>query len=255
MTQRYLSMAVIFAIFVFGTAVYANEQGQSVSPQDALKRLEEGNARFVADNVKHLHDSTARAKETSEHGQHPFATILACSDSRCPVELIFDQGIGDIFAVKVAGNVSGVPQLGSIEYGVAHTGTALVVVLGHTKCGAVTAACTGGGHEGNIESLVQAIAPAVLAAEASSGKTGKDVIEDAIKANVFVQIKALLDGSGILREAVKANKALVVGAVYDITTGKVTFLGEYPKAATPAAEEKPKAEKNKKRNRLLQRKR
>jgi carbonic anhydrase len=207
-----------------------------------LKRLEEGNARFVAGNIQHPNDNTARAKETSEHGQHPFATILACSDSRCPVELIFDQGIGDIFAIKVAGNVSGASQLGSIEYGVAHTGTGLVVVLGHTKCGAVTAACTGGGHEGNIESLVQAIAPAVLIAEVSSGKTGKDAIEDAVRANVYVQIKALLDGSEILREAVEANKALVVGAVYDIATGKVTFLGEYPKAAPPAAEEKPKAE-------------
>jgi carbonic anhydrase len=222
-----------FALLGTVEAVFAGDHGHApaVPPQEALKRLQDGNARFVQGQSQHPNGKTGRAKETAEHGQHPFATVLACSDSRCPVEIVFDQGIGDIFAIKVAGNVSGKSQLGSIEYGVAHTGTALVVVLGHTKCGAVTAACTGGGHEGSIESLVRAIEPAVKKIEKKSGKTGKDAVEDTVRANIFVQISSLFAGSEILREAVKAKKAMVVGAVYDITTGNVEFLGEHPDTA------------------------
>jgi carbonic anhydrase len=233
---------VCVAIFLFPALVLADHGhgGAAVSPGDALKRLQDGNARFVANKAEHPHDKTDRAKETAEHGQHPFATILACSDSRVPLEVIFDHGIGDIFAIKVAGNVSGASQLGSIEYGVEHTGTALVVVLGHTQCGAITAACTDGGHEGNIESLMQAIKPAVKQTERATGKSGKDIIPETVRANVWEQVKALFVGSEILREAVKANKALVVGAVYDISTGEVQFLGEHPQTPELLLLTKPK---------------
>ncbi|MDR3232373.1 MAG: flagellar basal body L-ring protein FlgH [Planctomycetaceae bacterium] len=231
--KRLFCVLTGIALFALTSAVLADDHGHisAVPPQEALKRLQDGNARFVQGQAQHPNGETGRAKETAEHGQHPFATVLACSDSRCPVEIVFDQGIGDIFAIKVAGNVSGKSQLGSIEYGVAHTGTALIVVLGHTQCGAVTAACTGGGHEGSIESLVKSIEPAVRKVEKKSGKTGKDAVEDSVRANVFVQIQSLFAGSEILRKAVREKKAAVIGAVYDITTGKVEFLGEHPNTA------------------------
>jgi carbonic anhydrase len=211
--------------------VLADDHGHAagVSPEDSLKRLTEGNARFVAGNAAHPRGKTDIAHETAVHGQHPFATILSCSDSRVPLQIVFDQGIGDIFGINIAGNVVGKPQLGSIEYGVAHTGTKLVVVLGHTNCGAVTAACTGGGHEGNIEVLMRALAPAVKKAEENTGKKGKEIIPETVKANVFIQIAALLRGSGILREAVMKKEIQIIGAVYDIDTGKVEFLGQHPR--------------------------
>ncbi|MDR0522064.1 MAG: carbonic anhydrase [Planctomycetaceae bacterium] len=218
-----------FSPFTLFTAADDHGHSAGITPDEALKRLQEGNERFAAGKAEHPNCQPDRVKETAEHGQHPVATILACSDSRVPLEVVFDQGVGDIFAIKVAGNVSGASQLGSIEYGVAHTGTALVVVLGHTKCGAVTAACTDGGHEGSVESLMQSIAPAVKRIQASTGKTGKEAIEPVCLANIYYQIEALFAGSEILREAVKSGKVKVVGAVYDVETGKAEFYGPHPK--------------------------
>ena len=223
------SLFLILSLLVVNTFASDHDTAQKIAPQDALKMLVDGNARFVAGNLTHPHETLDRAKETAINGQHPFVTILSCSDSRAPLNIIFDQGIGDIFSIRVAGNVVGDHELGSIEYGVEHAGTQLCVVLGHTKCGAVTAASTGGGEEGNIKSLMQAIRPAVQRAEAETGKTGKDIVECCAKHNVFYQMEALCKGSEILRESVRSGKLLIVGAIYDIESGQVEILGPHPK--------------------------
>jgi carbonic anhydrase len=197
---------------------------QKIAPEEALQRLMDGNARFVAGKLSHPHETLAWAKVTATDGQHPFVTILSCSDSRVPLTVIFDQGIGDIFAVCVAGNVVGSHELGSIEYGVVHVGTRLCVVLGHTKCGAITTACTGGSDEGNIKSLMQAIRPAVQRAEAETGKTGKEIIESCAIHNVLYQIETIHKESAILCEAVCNGELMIVGAVYDIESGKVEIV-------------------------------
>ena len=193
-----------------------------------IQILREGNERFVARKPK-AHDHLARAKETAENGQRPIATILSCSDSRVPTEIIFDQGIGDIFSVRIAGNVCQDSQLGSVEFGVKYLGTPLCVVLGHTKCGAVVAACTGMKLEENIQSLVNSICSAVEKTESSTGKTGGEIVEDCACENIFVQIETMLKKSSILREAVRQGELSIIGANYDLETGVVKFLGQHPK--------------------------
>jgi len=160
-------------------------------------------------------------------------TILSCSDSRVPLNIIFDQGIGDIFSICVAGNLVGEHGLGSIEFGVAQLGTPLCVVLGHTQCAALIAACTAGGNAdggngGNITSLMQAIRPAVQRAENETGKTGKEIAEPCARHNVFYQIEVLCKRSAILRETVQSGQLLIVGAMYDIENGTVEILGQHP---------------------------
>ncbi|MDR3110127.1 MAG: carbonic anhydrase [Planctomycetaceae bacterium] len=231
MKKSFFITIFVCSLFVLPFAFAANHHDSTpkVEPAAALQKLQEGNSRFVVGNTQHPNANTDCAKETAEHGQHPFATILCCSDSRVPLSVVFDQGIGDIFSVCAAGNVTGPAQNGSIEYGVAHTGTRLVVVLGHTKCGAVTAACTNGGHECNIETLMRAIAPAVKRTEASTGKTGAEIIEPCCKENVYLQIEQLYRCSEILREAARSGELQIVGAIYDVSTGKVDFIGAHPK--------------------------
>ena len=221
---------MILTFFAISAAASEHDASAGVAPEEALKLLREGNERFVQEKAEHPNSLLDRVHETAEHGQHPFVTILSCSDSRVPLETIFDQGIGDIFVIRVAGNVSGDGQLGSIEYGVAHTGTRLCVVLGHTKCGAITAACTDGGHEGKVEHLMKAIAPAVKRTEAKTGKKGIDAVPDCCKENVYLQIESLYRDSKILRDAVSNGNLVIVGAIYDIDTGKVEFLGQHPDA-------------------------
>jgi carbonic anhydrase len=194
----------------------------------AFQILKEGNERFVAGQRDHTHKFLSRAQETAESGQYPIATFLSCSDSRVPLEVIFDQNIGDIFAIRVIGNICRDSQLGSIEFGVKYLGTPLCVVLGHTKCGAVAAACIGLGLEENIKAIVNAINPAIARAEALTGKTGSEVAEVCCTENVFVQIETIFRKSGIIREAACKGELSVIGAVYDIETGNVTFLGQHP---------------------------
>jgi carbonic anhydrase len=213
-----------------GTLRASDEGAPKVAPVAALDMLKEGNARFVAGTLQQPNAETARALETATHGQHPFVTVLSCSDSRVPLEVVFDQGIGDIFTIRVAGNVSAAHQIRSIEYGVAHTSTRLVVVLGHTICGAITAACTDGGHEGNVESLMQTLKPVVRRTEAATGKKGQEIVEACCHENVLYQIEALYRNSSILREAAHSGEIQIVGAIYNIETGKVEWLGPHPKA-------------------------
>jgi carbonic anhydrase len=204
----------------------------AMSPAEALQQLKEGNARFVSGGAKHPHADQARVRDTAANGQHPFATIIGCSDSRVPAELLFDQGFGDLFIIRVAGNVCATDEIGSAEYGVDHLGTPLVVVLGHTKCGAVTAVTTGAQVHGSIPKLVAPIAPALASARAGHpGMGDAELVPYVIEANIWQAIEDLLRNSPDVAKHVQAGRAQIVGALYDIETGAVKFLGEHPRQA------------------------
>ncbi len=215
-------------------AVAARAEAETVkkTADQALASLKEGNARFAAGKSVHPHTDAARLNETSAKGQHPIATILGCSDSREPPERLFDCGVGDIFIVRVAGNVCATDEAGSIEYGVGHLDTPLLVVLGHTSCGAVTAVVTDAKVGGNIAPLVSPIKPGVeRTRKAYPSLSGKELIAEAIKANVWQSIEDLVSRSAEVREKIKDGKLKVVGAVYDIATGQVQWLGAHPEEA------------------------
>ncbi len=215
-------------------STFANSSAQKPAPEAIVKMLQEGNSRFVANKSLHPHSDTQRLIQAGkeDQGNHAYATVISCSDSRVPVEQIFDAGIMDIFVVRVAGNVVDVDEAGSIEYGLLHVNTPVLVVLGHTQCGAVTAvtsAVEGHGHalERNIPQLVDNIEPAVKKAMAAHpDKHGKDVIPYAIEENIWQGIDELFMRSPAVREVVKSGKVKVVGAMYDVGTGKVEWLPE-----------------------------
>ena len=193
----------------------------NLTANDAHTILVEGNNRFVQ-NLKALRNLKEQVFQTSE-GQYPFAVILSCIDSRVPTEIIFDQGIGDIFSVRVAGNIINEDVLGSMEYACKVAGSKIVVVMGHTKCGAVTAACN---HVelGNITPLLQKIKPAVVAVEANVSKMNDKSIEDVAVLNVELSIDRIRKESSILSELEKEGTIEIFGAIYDVSTGKVNFL-------------------------------
>jgi len=197
------------------------EAAPAVTPDAALAELQRGNVRFVHGKATHPHD-TAKFRATLATGQHPRAAILGCADSRVPPELVFDEGLGDLFVVRVAGNVASALDIGSVEYAVEHLGVNLVVVLGHHSCGAVKATVDSGGKaEGNIGAIVEEIAPAVEQARHSPGKEG--LVNDAVHVNAHRTAEALAAKSPILAEAVEAGKLKIVVGVYDLASGAVEF--------------------------------
>jgi carbonic anhydrase len=185
-----------------------------VDPSDALNRLLEGNKRFVSGDLQQPRRTLERVREVSA-GQSPYAAILGCADSRVPVEILFDEGFGDLFTVRVAGNVATPEELASLEYAVGVLGAQLVVVLGHTACGAVTAAVAGKPVPGQISALFQHISSAV-----PSGAT----LDQAIEANVAHQVRVLRTSSTVMREALDAGTVDVRGAVYSLDDGRVRLL-------------------------------
>lgn len=191
------------------------------TPDEALARLMEGNERFVADKTIDPNQSPARRAELAK-GQKPFATVLSCVDSRVPPEIVFDRGLGDLFVIRTAGQVVDKAVLGSIEFGAEELGIPLIVVMGHEKCGAVTAAIEtlekGGKAPGAIEYLVEGIAPAVKAVK---GKKG-DLLDNAVQANVDNSV-AVLKKSKILAHLLETGKIKIVGARYDLDTGVVAL--------------------------------
>jgi len=223
--------AVVFLYFVFYLAQnFWIPEGKIKNPNTAQEVLEEGNGRYAAGKALHPNQDRERRADTTTGGQHPFVTVLACSDSRVPVEVLFDRGIGDIFVVRVAGNVVNTDEAGSIEYGVDHLETPLMVVLGHSHCGAVTAVAGHAELHGNIPPLVKNIEKAVEVVKAARPElSGGALVEEAIKANVWQSIDDLLKVSEATRKRIKWNKLKVVGALYDIESGKVTWLGPHPK--------------------------
>jgi carbonic anhydrase len=198
----------------------SNSFGQ-VSPDKALESLKEGNFRFVSGKSMKPHQDLARIKELST-GQKPFAIIVGCSDSRVPSEIIFDQGLGDLFIVRTAGQVSSYASYGSIEFANVVLGAKLIVVMGHTQCGAVAAACKLPEVPGHIVTLINAIKPAAKLAKHQHG----DEIENAVKINVAMQVEHLKNLEPVLSKSTKNNDTMIVGAVYDLKTGKVEFLPE-----------------------------
>ncbi|MEJ6736110.1 MAG: carbonic anhydrase family protein [Flavobacteriales bacterium] len=189
-----------------------------LTPETALTLLQEGNDRFVK-NLKTQRNHLDLVEETSS-GQYPFAVVLSCIDSRVPAELVFDQGIGDIFSVRVAGNIVNEDILGSIEYGCAVAGSKILIVLGHTKCGAVTAAYENV-ELGNITALLRKIKPAI---ETVKLTTEKVAIEDVVIENVRQSIKEVRAKSSILADLEKEAKIKIVGAIYNVETGTVSFI-------------------------------
>lgn len=231
MLRRNIGMLIVAAVctfvFVAGSAQVRTEltsqttqqvqEKPNVTADEAIARLVAGNNRFVSGHIQH-HDPDRRNELTT--GQQPFAVILGCADSRTSPEILFDQGLGDLFVVRDAGNVVDDHVFGSIEYAVEHLHSQLVVVMGHKRCGAIIAArdtvAANGRAEGHIESLVASIRPAV---EATAGQD----VEATCKANVHNMVQALRT-SEPLRHMVDENKVSVVGAYYDLDTGEVKFL-------------------------------
>lgn len=210
----------------------AEKHAQKPNPDEVLQMLKEGNERFYTGKAVHPHTDAARLALAGKEnqGKYAYATVISCSDSRVPVERIFDAGIMDLFVIRVAGNVVDTNEAGSIEYGLAHVDCPVLVVLGHTQCGAVTAVTQGlqgKGHalEINIPPLVDSIIPAVKRAmKKEKNVSGDAIIPYAIEENVWQGVEDLFMKSPTARKRVKEGKAKVVGAIYDVGTGKVKWL-------------------------------
>jgi carbonic anhydrase len=195
---------------------------QALPSADAvLAELKAGNAHFVAKKYEHPHQTAARQQALAAT-QNPHCAILTCADSRVPPELVFDQGLGDIFDVRVAGNTAGDDAVASLEYAAEHLHVPLIVVMGHTHCGAVSAAVEGGTLPGKLPGLIAELRPAV---EESAHEPG-DRIENAVRDNVALVVKQLLAAKPVLSELVATGKLRIVGAVYSLETGKVDWLSK-----------------------------
>ncbi|OIO59057.1 MAG: hypothetical protein COZ46_04645 [Verrucomicrobia bacterium CG_4_10_14_3_um_filter_43_23] len=195
-----------------------------ISGKDALQLLQEGQARYLKGETMHNSLAEEAREVTSQFGQFPLATVVACSDSRQPVELIFDMGVGDIFTIRIPGNVATEDVIGSVEFGVDYLKTPLCVVLGHTECGAVKAAL---GHAmfGNKFDIVLAyITPVVKQVEQSIHASKDALVAEAIRENVKATIKAIVSSSSLIAQSVQNGTVLVKGGVYDIATGQVEWI-------------------------------
>lgn len=247
MTVKKILLSI--ALIVLASTAYASDHAPAHStahqetitaptckptPDQTIQLLQKGNKRFVTGETTHPHSNSARLIQAGQEdqGDYAYATVITCSDSRVPVERIFDAGIMDIFVIRVAGNVVDVDEAGSIEYGLAHVHTPVLVVLGHTQCGAVTAVThglTGHGHplERNIPPLVDNIVPAVKKVMAQyPGAAVRDIIRFSIEENIWQGIEDLFMTSPSTRDLVNSGKVKVVGAMYNVGTGKVNWLPE-----------------------------
>jgi carbonic anhydrase len=201
-----------------------------ISAQEALSRLREGNARFVSAQRNHDELTSERRRRKVAAGQEPFAIVLGCSDSRVPAEIVFDQGLGDLFVIRVAGNIVAPSQVGSVEFAAERFGTRLVVVLGHSNCGAVTATIEELSRRTeersrNLRSIVNRIRPSVLAAQAGNERMSReDLVRHAVRANILMSVNQLRHGSEVLEQLIEKDGLLVVGAEYSLETGLVEFF-------------------------------
>jgi carbonic anhydrase len=221
------SMAALISAVVFAAPAFCQ-----TAALDSLQKLKEGNERYLQGVHRYPRIDPIRRLQTAVEGQKPIATILGCSDARVPVELAFNRAFGDLFVVRVAGNVCQLAELASIEYGVNYLNTPLIVVLGHTKCGAVAAAASGASLTGSLPKLMEELRPAIEATKSKHPSLDGDALaEAAVEQNVWKSIEDVLNGSPLIRQAVKDKKVLIVGAVRDIKSGKVTWLGEHPEQA------------------------
>lgn len=214
-----LSKVILILFISFISFGITHAQEKSVSENDLIQNLLDGNQRYVKGEAIHPKQNAQRRKELSKD-QNPFAIILSCSDSRVPPEILFDQGLGDLFVIRVAGNIITDEVLGSIEYAVEHLHTGLIIVLGHERCGAVSAAVKGGEAEGHIPSLVKAILPAIKNVDKSS----KDLINDSVIANTKYVTEQLKLSQPILAESLKDKHLQIIAARYDLDDGQVHLL-------------------------------
>ncbi|MDQ9169725.1 carbonic anhydrase family protein [Oxalobacteraceae bacterium R-40] len=205
--------------------IMTKERQQKITADQALQMLKEGNARFVSDQT-HDRDHPAHVKTTGKGGQYPLASIVNCIDSRTPPSLVFDKGIGDLFVASVAGNIINPDILGSLEYASKVAGTKLIVVLGHTHCGAVKGACDNVAL-GNLTQLLAKIRPAVDATPNTHGsdRSSKNhhFVDAVAHNNVHLTVKDIMDKSAVLREMAQKGEIKIVGAMLDVETGKVHF--------------------------------
>jgi len=213
-----MKILIRFAVLFIMVPVFIFAKGNA--PEDAVASLKAGNQRYVEGKFKARNYRAERTEQSK--GQHPYAIILTCSDSRVAPELLFDESLGRIFIIRVAGNVTDPVVLGSIEYAAEHLHVPLLVVLGHTKCGAVKATVEGGHAPKNIDTLVAKIAPAVKKAR-EKAENEEDILSKAVEENVYLQVANAAKESAILRELVHENKLKIMGAMYDIDSGKVEF--------------------------------
>lgn len=208
-----------------------------ISALEALARLREGNGRFTSDDaLPTMLTSQARRSQLAD-GQEPFAIVFGCSDSRVPVEIVFDQGLGDLFVIRVAGNVVAPSQVGSVEFAAHQFGTRLVVVLGHSRCGAVTATLEElerpeSNRSPNLRSIVDRIRPAIEDLRETELRNDRDaLVAQAVRANIRASTNQLRHGSKILEELIENDGLLVVGAEYSLETGRVDFFDGVPAEA------------------------
>lgn len=213
--MRWIDVAALAGVGLLATGI----QEALPSADAALAELKAGNAHHVAKRYQRPNQTGARQHALAS-SQSPHAAILACADSRVPPEIIFDRGLGDLFDIRVAGNIAGESEIASVEYAAEHLHVPLLVVMGHTKCGAVFAAVTGMELHGRLPSLIAAIKPAV---DHSAGQPG-DHVENAIRANVEHVVAQLRDSKPTVSELVAKGKLRIVGAVYALDSGKVEWL-------------------------------
>ena len=243
-SRSMLAMILVALLLLLGLSMTGCESGQKestdgeteetaevykraetiTSGEEAKTLLEEGNKRFVDEEYAGKDMGEKKRKDLSTEGQKPFAIIVSCSDSRVPPELIFDQAVGDIFIIRVAGNVVDPIAIGSVEYAVEHLKAPYLLVMGHEKCGAVKATVEGGEAPGSIGSIVAKIQPAVDKAK-GTGATGDQLVEEAVDENIAA-VMAELEKSPVIEEAVESGKLTVAGAKYHLGSGEVTWLEE-----------------------------
>ncbi len=212
---------LVLLFSAFSLSCQNEPQPTSATKTDPLEKLLEGNKRFASYHPIHPDETATRLKEISRE-QHPFAAIVCCSDSRVPPELLFDQGLGDVFVIRTAGNIISGVELGSIEYAVEHLGVKLVMVLGHERCGAVKAFVEGGEAPGHIKDIVDSIKGEVEIK--TIAKDDKNRLEDCVKANVLHGVHQLETQSQILKEKEHKHELQIVGARYDLDEGKVSLV-------------------------------
>jgi carbonic anhydrase len=237
-TRTTLSRSLCVASWLCAAAAGAAapaEPSAGPTADQARQRLAEGNQRYVKGSMKACGASNAAARGKLATSQKPYAIVLSCSDSRVPPEMVFDEGLGELFVVRNAGNVADPIVLGSIEYAAEHLGSPLIVVLGHERCGAVTAAVDAQGKvPGNLGAVVKAIAPAVKRAKSDTQDKAKDALVDAaVVENAKMVADGLTKQSPILKKLVAEGKLHIVAARYDLDDGTVTMLDQ-PAAAAPA---------------------
>ncbi len=209
------------------TVALTAETQAALTPMQVIQRLKDGNARFLAGEAVER-DFLAQVGETAT-GQYPMAAILGCIDSRVPHEIIFDKGVGDVFSARVAGNFVNTDILGSLEFATAAAGSKVIVVLGHTECGAVKGACDNV-ELGNLTATLANIAPAIYAigneVEGERSSKNKEFVQAVAHENVEMTVRNMVERSRVMHSLVEEGKLIVIGAMHDVATGKVTFMDD-----------------------------